>query len=274
MSFRAKCSALLALGALAILVATAWFAALAIAVAFGVASLASPIDYRVGDVLLLVVPFALGVLAALAYIAYARSRVRRAEGDALKERRLLIVLAAVPLFVLAGLAANWIAILERKERGAAFVAAEADREAALAQFLQQRFVLQDVTVSPSNGLLQASARLSGERPGRYRLEWQVLDGNYKRTLLSGSEMLDLPGPRSFSTSFSRRDLEQAYRDKVLAGRGGAMVDEDFTFELALVPDLDQAELERLPRRIAALGPDRELAASGSASFPVRFVIPN
>ena len=124
-----------------------------------------------------------------------------------------------------------------------------------------------------DGTYRATAQLSGKRRGRYRLTWQVEDGWKHAALVSGTRDLQLDAPQSFAAEFTQAELARAYLDKVLKGRGGVLVEEDFTFRLRLVALLDRADLDRLPRRIAATSADDELAASAETPVPVRFTIP-
>jgi hypothetical protein len=94
--------------------------------------------------------------------------------------------------------------------------------------------------------------------------------------VEGSRPLQLgTADEEVSVAFTLDELRSRYQSVVLAGRGGALVDEPFLLEVVLDAVLTQEEMLGLPpgERVRLETPDSPLHSRQSAEFPVRFLIP-
>jgi hypothetical protein len=89
--------------------------------------------------------------------------------------------------------------------------------------------------------------LSGSRAGRYRLSWVLSDGLYGEELVRDSTDLELlPGDRDMTLVLETPLVARRYRERVLAGRGGVLVENDLPLLVTLEPLLSPQELASLP----------------------------
>jgi hypothetical protein len=215
------------------------------------------------------------IFAGCIAIGHAYGRRRTGLPPALQryERRkglaLLVVPEAVGALLLLKLAAD------RADYEEAMAAASA-REAAFAELLGARHVVAGIEVaSRPDGTFAAAIRLAGQRSGDYRLGWRVGGTSFGATLAGAEQVLALEGgERRVAVEFTVDQLAGRYRELVLRGGGGVLVDEPFRLQVRIEPVLSGDEQANLPpgeRRRIALG-DSPLPASASMSFPVRFVI--
>jgi hypothetical protein len=88
----------------------------------------------------------------------------------------------------------------------------------------------------------ATILLRGDREGAYRLDWALDERTYRTVLDQGTRQLSLPGgDGSVELRFDLATLRERYRDRVLSGAGGVLVEEDFRLHLTLTPQLTEAE---------------------------------
>jgi len=117
--------------------------------------------------------------------------------------------------------------------------------------------------------------IDGERIGAYTLEWAIVETLHNTDLDAGTRRLELTEESVVETipiDVSR--LREVYRETVLQGRGGALVEEDFEARLRLRPELSSDEAARLPDmavRNLALG-QSDLLSDAIIPVPVRFEI--
>jgi hypothetical protein len=91
--------------------------------------------------------------------------------------------------------------------------------------------------------------LSGSRAGRYRLSWVLSDGLYGEELVRDSTDLELlPGDRDMTLVLETPLVARRYRERVLVGRGGVLVENDLPLLVTLEPLLSPQELASLPSR--------------------------
>jgi hypothetical protein len=117
--------------------------------------------------------------------------------------------------------------------------------------------------------------IDGERSGVYMLEWVIVETLHNTDLDEGTRRLELTEEsvvEIIPIDVSR--LRDVYREIVLQGRGGALVEEDFEARLHLRPELRPEEAARLPDtavRNLALG-QSDLLSEVTVPVPVRFEI--
>lgn len=150
------------------------------------------------------------------------------------------------------------------------LAEAARREAVFAARLETRHTIAGLVVRRSGGGdVEAGLRVSGGRPGPYRLAWQVRDRAYGKLIAGDARTLDLGRAGdavAFGIPFDR--LARGYRDAILSG-GGVVVDEDFDLVVALEPAIDAAETRDWPEFERARWERGETPLRSSATAPVR-----
>ena len=222
---------------------------------------------------------ALGLAGALAtavaaiWLGYQRGREHRAAPSTDEWRRAVALSAApVALALLAG-SALWLRARDYEQAMTAAVT----REAAFADFVGANKKLAALMLGPdTRDTVRASARVSGPRPGAYRLMWQVIPSSSRTAILEGSRSLRLGGAdEEVSLDFTVDELRIRYQAVVLGGRGGALIEEPFVLEVVLDPVLTEDEIVALPpgERSRLETPESPLQSRRSAEFPVRFLIP-
>lgn len=159
-------------------------------------------------------------------------------------------------------------------------AARADQRAAsrqLASFSDRVHRLDAAKVSVDGSELDKVLRvqIDGKRDGAYTLEWAIVETLYDTILDGGTRRLALTrGPFVESIPIDVARLRDVYRETVLQGRGGVLVDEQFEVRLRLRPELRPEESARLPDmavRNLSLG-HSDLISEVTVSVPVRFEI--
>lgn len=218
-----------------------------------------------------------GVVAALACIIvagiYGRKREALLPANRHGERRKVLLLTATPLVLAALLGAKvwW----EGREYSEALALAT-QREAAFAALVGARHKIAGLALDGSaEGRFRARVQLAGEREGDYRLTWRVVDRGFGAALATGERIIRLqPGARAVDIAFTLEELARSYKEKVLNGAGGVLVDESFQLELSLMPVLSPSERQELPpgERHRLTTGDTSLRAHMSTEFPVHFVI--
>jgi hypothetical protein len=122
----------------------------------------------------------------------------------------------------------------------------------------------------------AGVIVRGVRDGTYQFAWEITEPTYGRTLDSGEETLTLePGRRTIIIGLEMGRLAAAYREKVLTGAGGVLIQETLHLSAHLTPVPDPAEQEILPPAelqdlIDGRSPLRDV---GTGTVAVSFQIP-
>jgi hypothetical protein len=154
-------------------------------------------------------------------------------------------------------------------------AAEQERQFTALVQVRHRIGSVKATTDVGGGTRVATIYLRGDRAGAYRLDWTLDERTYRTVLDEGSRQLSLPeGEESVELRFDLATLRERYRDRVLSGEGGVLVEEDFQLHLMLTPQLTEAERRSIPGREVhnlELG-DSQLIAEVVGAVPVRFVI--
>ena len=220
---------------------------------------------------------AVGFVIAIAVIliGYRRGIQREASprmNQKLEQRRAMTLLIA-PIFVML-LVATAIWINARNNREA--MNAATMREAAFANLVNANQKIVGVTLtSDAKGIIRAVIRISGEREGDYRMNWRVIPSSYATAVMTDNRILKLRrGDDEAEINLSLDELQRQYQSVVLGGRGGALIDEDFHFEVFLYPQLPFDKNLALPpgeKRRLETG-ESPLRSRGTARFPMRFTI--
>ncbi|MGI9038052.1 MAG: hypothetical protein ACR2GQ_04230 [Gemmatimonadota bacterium] len=197
---------------------------------------------------------------------------------------LMLALSAMTL----GAAMAWAGSLTDRARRADRVAAEEqfDQLSAIVHRIDDARVARPGEADSSAARAGAEAagpaavtvlvEMDGARAGEYLLGWTLREPTYDSTLAAGARTLTLPaGPAVEGITVDTADIREGYRNSVLGGRGGVLVDEDWTLRATLRPVLTPAENTRLPREeVQNLGlGDSGLISEGSMPLPVRFQVP-
>ncbi len=221
----------------------------------------------------------LGLAGALAtgvaafWLGYHRGRKHHAASSTDEWRRAVVLSAAPVVLALLVGSALWLRARDYEEAMTAAVT----REAAFADFVGANKKLAGLTLGPdTQDTIRASARVSGPRPGAYRLMWRVIPSSSRTAILEGSRTLRLgDADEEVFVAFTLDELRSRYQAVVLGGRGGALIEEPFVLEVVLDPILTEEEIVALPpgepSRLET--PDSPLQSRRSAGFPVRFLIP-
>lgn len=220
-----------------------------------------------------------GVAAASLCVTVAYRYGRRREGlprTVLRgEHWKVLFLATVPLLLL--LAVGVGTVRQGREYTEAMNAAT-QREAAFAELMGARHRITGLTVerTPDDGF-RATVQLAGNHEGEYRLRWHVADRGIGANLATGEQRLHLrPGPHRVDVTVSLDELARGYREIVLRGKTGVLVDEPFRLDVSLDPIFGTTERDGLPpgeRRRLETG-ESPLRSSQNAPFTGRFVIEN
>lgn len=276
MSFPVKLKLLLAAGSLPIFLAAAWLVFIAFYVVYVVLALAGSVELPPNQGFTAVV-LGSGALATAVYCRYGLKRGARVSSDPLLQRSLLLQLSILPGCALAVLAVFVISSAERASRAEQWNSARQQHADTLARFKKERFVPRSLEVRKMDGTFQASARLAGSRPGRYRISWRVRENLHGKVVLADSEVLTLDMPRGYEITFSQDELARGWADQVLhrttettgvgAGTGGP-----FALDLRVIAVLSKAEIDQLPEQVAALSPERALTATSTIAMPVDITI--
>ena len=159
-------------------------------------------------------------------------------------------------------------------------AERADQGAALRQLASltaavHRIDAASVVVTGSDPDVWLRIPIDGERDGAYVFEWAIVETLYDTDLDRGTRHLELTaGPVVESIPIDVARLRDVYREAVLQGQSGVLVDEDFEVRLRLRPELRPKESARLPDiavRNLSLG-QSELISEATVPVPVRFEI--
>jgi hypothetical protein len=218
-----------------------------------------------------------GLVAAAAALwsGYQLSRWKQSHRPAtvVDERRRAIVLLVVPITLILVIAAKvWFDA--NSYRRALEIASQ--REAAFADLVGDSQAVVAISIKQTSGdTLQAIVRTAGEREGKHRLTWLVMPSSSDHVLLDGSRDLKLDrGNSEIPLAISMRNLAGRYREIVLGGQGGVLVDEPFRLTVVIEPILTRAEATNLPpgelRRLGTT--DSPLRSEQTAFFPVHFTI--
>jgi hypothetical protein len=230
---------------------------------------AGPVIFGLGIAVSL---FFLISLTAVGYV-YGRRLEQETPDDSARQRRRAFVLmaaAGVLALVLVGAgAARELAHSRARE-------ARATEEAAFTDLIARRHDIRRIDVdTTSDGDLIARVHLSGDRVGDYRLSRRVSDPTYDSTLVAGEDTYRLTDSEPLILlRFALSELRSQYHDRVIAGRGGVLVDQDFELAIELVPLLTPDEEAALPEREIhnlSLG-FSPLIVEATAALPVRFTI--
>ncbi|MDH3296793.1 MAG: hypothetical protein OEM96_00715 [Gemmatimonadota bacterium] len=204
----------------------------------------------------------LGRRLGIAFESEGRQRLRA-------RRRGWTVLVLAVVAVIVGVSAAMAGSLrERAER--------ADRRAAehqLAELLRAVHRLDAPAASVDNAVLRLP--ITGTRAGAYTLEWTIRESVYDAELDAGSRRLELTdGSVVEHIPLDMSGMRDVYRQTVLGGRGGVLVEEDFEARVRLRPELRPEESARLPDaaiqnlRLGVSG----LISEATVPVPVRFQI--
>jgi hypothetical protein len=125
----------------------------------------------------------------------------------------------------------------------------AAQDEAFDELLSRRHEITDWLSEGREESVAVHLLLSGSRAGRYRLSWVLSDGLYGKELVRDSTELELrPGEREITLVLETPLVARRYRERVLAGRGGVLVENDLPLLVTLEPLLSPQELASLPGR--------------------------
>jgi len=220
-----------------------------------------------------------GLLTAAAAIWIGNDRgkaaqVLRASNSRAGWRRAAALLAPPVFFALFIASSFWV----RERNYRQVMTSAATQEAGFSDFVGATKRIAGVTVTTdSQGVVHATVRISGDRAGGYRLKWHVAPSTVDRPLISSDRALAL-GRQDYEVpiAFSIEDLRKQYQAVVLAGHGGALIDELFRLEVLLEPVPTEEERRRLPpgelHRLETS--ESPLQSRQTEAFPVRFTVTN
>lgn len=188
---------------------------------------------------------------------------------------------AIPWAVIAvGVAMGVITVLTIEDRQQAVVVYVQNQKGALVRLEEfakqtQRFRAVRVEWPGSGEEGRVSLSFRGKHKGDYLLSWTVWDSsNRKEPVMEGDIVAHLsPGDQNTSLPLSPPALANAWRRR--AGNvNKAIVDENFTFRIRLIPELTRAEWKNLPRHEPDNLADGKsiLIDEATDSFPVNFEI--
>ncbi len=155
--------------------------------------------------------------------------------------------------------------------------ARAAEEASFDDLVGRRYSIGpiEVILTGAADTLVARFEAAGDRDGEYQLRWRVNEPTYDSLLVTGDATFLFSGdPRTLVLRFALVDLRDRYRDRVLAGRGGVLVEQAFHLTVFLQPLLTPEEEAVLPERELhnlSLGYS-PLLVEATADLPVRFTI--
>ena len=184
---------------------------------------------------------------AVIWIGYQRGKQREASPRANPKsewRRAMMLLIAPVFLMLLAATAFWINARNYREA----INDATMREMAFADLIGANQKVVGVTIGLSaERVIRAAVRISGQREGDYRLNWRVVPSSFSRSVIAGDRPLKLGrGDGNVAIDFSMDELQRRYQAVVLGGRGGALVDERFQFEVILDPVLTHEENLALP----------------------------
>jgi len=203
---------------------------------------------------------------------YGRMQAAAQSANPVRERRKAILLVFAPLMLIAlGAASAWL----RARDYSADLETVSKREQALADLVaaNQKVVAVDIMSDASD--LNAVVRINGQRSGLYHLVMRVLPATGNAIVLTEDRSLQLPvGESDVEVNLKMSEVQQAYRDAILKGRGGVLVDELFRLDVSLVPALAGDEIATLPpnERGRLESADSPLQSRRMAQFPVHFTL--
>jgi len=217
---------------------------------------------------------ATGLVVAIAVVLVISQYGKQAaqSGNPARERRKALLLLLAPLLLIAiGAAGAWLSA--RNYSVAMDVAAK--REQAFAELAGSLQKVAAVDIMPDPTGINAVIRMNGQRSGLYHLVLQVQPATNDTVLITDDRSVQLPvGESNLTVTFKMDDVQEAYRDSVLHGGGGVLVDELFRVNVSLAPALSGEEIAGLPpgeaRRVET--PDSPLHSRKTAQFPVHFTI--
>ena len=188
----------------------------------------------------------LAVFALLLAVGYRRGRRLEARGAGAAEiRRGAWLIAGSFALGLGTLGA--VVLKAGADDRAATIRAEQDAE--FGELLSRRHDLSDWSSEGYEDSVTVNLTLSGSREGRYRLSWVLSDGLYGEELFRDSTDLELrPGDREITLVLETSLVARRYRERVLAGRGGVLVENELPLLVALQPLLSPEEQASLPGR--------------------------
>lgn len=214
----------------------------------------------------------LAVFGLLLGVGFRLGRRLEAGGAGAAEIRRAARLIAVSVALGLG-ALGALALKASAEERAAEVRAE--RGAAFSELLSRRHDLAEWSSEARGDSVIVHLTLSGSREGRYLLSWVLGDGLYGKELMRDSTELALAeGERDLSLVFETPLVALGYRERVLEGRGGVLVETELPLLVALRPLLSPAELASLPsheRHNLEIGASR-LRIEAERGVPFRFVL--
>ncbi len=225
----------------------------------------------IGVAVLLAVPIgcvALGLRAARELARAGPDEVRRRRRTALR----LLALGSILGLALAGATAARIAGQQGARETAAHRTAwfeDLDRG-------RQRLAGIEAVRAPRPMSYDMTVATHGARGGGYRLAWSLRSGAYDATLAEGAAELTLsPGGNRATLAIDAWSIVERYHAVALGGRDvDVEVAESFRIEVALTPQLSEAERARLPAHEAhnlALGQSSLIDRAG-AEFAMQFRI--
>ena len=188
----------------------------------------------------------LAVFALLLAVGYRRGRRLEARGAGAAEiRRGAWLIAGSFALGLGTLGA--VVLKAGADDRAATIRAEQDAE--FGELLSRRHKITDWSSEGYEDSVTVNLTLSGSREGRYRLSWVLSDGLYGEELFRDSTDLELrPGDREITLVLETSLVARRYRERVLAGRGGVLVENELPLLVALQPLLSPEEQASLPGR--------------------------
>ncbi len=128
-------------------------------------------------------------------------------------------------------------------------AVRAAQDEAFDDLLTRRHEITDWLAEAREASVAVHLLLAGSRAGRYRVSWVLSDGLYGEELVRDSTDLELlPGDRDITLVLETPLVAQRYRERVLAGQGGVLVQNDLPLLVSLEPLLSPQELASLPSR--------------------------
>ncbi len=186
----------------------------------------------------------LAVFALLFGIGYRRGRRLEASGAGTAEIRRGAWLVAGSFALGLGLVGAVVLKAGADDRAASI---RAEQNAAFRELLNRRHEITDWLSDAREESVAVHLILWGSRGGRYRLSWVLSDGLYGKELLRDSTDLALrPGERDISFVLETPLVARRYRERVLQGRGGVLVENDLPLLVTLEPLLSPEEQARLP----------------------------
>lgn len=215
------------------------------------------------------------ILVAACCIYFAHRYGRQREGEAVeggREWRRVLLWILAPLALIAITAAG---LWQRSIQQAETTAELEQRQAVFTALLNTRHEISELVMhEKQDGDFEADAATSGGRPGPYRLMWQVSRTTYGERLFRDERNLEMGEEEARLTiQIPIEKIAESYRDRILSG-GGVLVDEPLTFALALVPELDDVEIQAWPdfERYRWGQGNSPLLSSMTTTFSVRFIV--